>query len=235
MQKFLSACLVFVCGFAYALDRGEVMKEHAQRSIENALYGNSKLDARILNIEGMSSHRVRDLLNNLCSLPNSRYLEIGCWKGSTLISALYRNGGSLEGVVAIDNWSEWGSPRTEFFQNVESYLGNEPLKEFKIIETDCFTLDKAKVFDHPITVYFYDGNHDRLSQKRAFTYYHAVFDDVFIAVVDDWNCEEVRMGTRDAFEELGYQILFEQTFFTDSNGGDKISWWNGIYIGVLKK
>lgn len=39
----------------------------------------------------MSSPKVRHLLNNLCSLPSTSYLEIGTWKGSTWISALFQN------------------------------------------------------------------------------------------------------------------------------------------------
>ena len=53
-------------------------------------------------------------------------------------------------------------------------------------------------------------------------------------IVDDWNWDFVQQGTRDAFNELGYKILFEQSFLTGFNG-DTETWWNGLYIVVIQK
>ena len=65
--------------------------EHVKQSIQNAELGISQLNSKILNLEGMSSDKVRHFLNNICSLEHGNYLEIGVWKGSTFISALYKN------------------------------------------------------------------------------------------------------------------------------------------------
>jgi hypothetical protein len=102
------------------------------------------------------------------------------------------------------------------------------------LEEDCFQVNKRSSFHKPINVYFYDGGHLEWEQKAAFTFYDSVFDDVFIAVVDDWNWKEVRNGTLAAFEELGYRILFSKEFYTKDNC-DTSSWWNGMYIAVIEK
>lgn len=231
-MKISKVISIFLCLLVdlTASNNQEILISHVQRSIENAQKGISQLDAAVLNIDGMSSSSIRHLLNNLCSLKGARYLEIGCWKGSTLVAATFNNETNLDSVVAIDNWVEFGGPRSEFFANVDLYIKNIPLK---FIEQNCFTIDKRQIFHNPVNIYFYDGAHTIEDQIAAFTYFNSVFDDVFIAVIDDWNWERVRKGTLWAFEELGYQILYEQTFFTEGNGSK--TWWNGICIVVIKK
>lgn len=199
-------------------------------SVYHAHIGKSRLTGDILSLEGMSSNLVRHFLNNLCSFRTTNYLEIGCWKGSTFISALYGNNNSVNSAVTIDDWSDFGGPRYEFHSNVNKYISNVP---HKILESDCFRTDLS-VFQYPINVYFYDGDHTEEAQEKAFTYFNPIFADTFIAIVDDWNAEEVRKGTSSAFKKLNYKILFEEQFFTTKNG-DTNSWWNGLYIAVIDK
>lgn len=42
-------------------------------------------------IHGLSTVRTRCLISNLCAKANTNYLEIGVYKGSTIISALFDN------------------------------------------------------------------------------------------------------------------------------------------------
>jgi hypothetical protein len=154
--------------------------EHVKQSIQNAEEGKSKINSkRILTMSGMSSQKVRHLLNNLCSFSQTCYLEIGVWKGSTWISALYGNQDQIHEAVAIDNWSQFNGPRRIFGKNVLRYLGEN---RYVIKNEDSFTIDTTRLFSHPVTCYFYDGHHSEESQRQAFTYYNSIFDDVFIAI-----------------------------------------------------
>jgi hypothetical protein len=211
--------------------REKALISHVTTSIEKAEKGISKLDEHVLHIEGMSSPIIRRFLNNLCALKSARYLEIGCWKGSTLIAATYKNEATLADVVAIDNWSESNGPKNEFLWNVNSYIHTAALRFY---EVNSFSIDKDRIFHQPVNIYFYDGDHSFAAQKAAFTFYDSVLDDVFITCVDDWNWESVRNGTFAAFNELGYEVLYERTFYTPANQ-DTNSWWNGFYIAVIKK
>jgi hypothetical protein len=77
----------------------------------------SNLPNWILEMDGMSGKKYRHFVNNLISkIDNPRYLEVGCWKGSTSCSAIYNNN-----VIAycIDNWSEFGGPKNIFCENVQ--------------------------------------------------------------------------------------------------------------------
>jgi len=200
---------------------------HVKMSIANAKNGISKIDnPEILAIDGMSTSAVRHFLNNLCSLPHCRYLEIGVWKGSTWIAALYNNDNIAE-AVAIDNWSQFGSPSTDFTNNCGRFL--DP-NRYTFVDEDSFKLNPNALFKTPVNVYFYDGCHLKESQKKAFTYYNEIFDHTFIAVIDDWSSEMHRSGTYQAFDELGYEILFEESL---PAGQDQF--WNGQYVAVIRK
>jgi hypothetical protein len=111
--------------------------------------------------------------------------------------------------------------------------GKYGLGNLRILESDCFELD-LDVFDKTIDVYFYDGDHAYESQRKAFTYFDPVLSPVFITVVDDYNYERVRAGTQDAFRELKYDVLFER-FLASSGNGDIGSWWNGLYVALVRK
>lgn len=204
---------------------------HVKKSIIKAKKRKSKLIQPILELEGLSSAKVRHLLNNLCSQPDTSYLEIGCWKGSTWISALYLNQSNFSQAIAIDNWSEMGSPEAEFHANCQQFL---PHYSYRVFSEDCFSIDLKSVFSQLINVYFYDGNHSTLSHELAFTYYNDIFDDVFIAIVDDWDWAGPHLGTRQAFEKLNYQVLFEVEL-PSYTINDKQNWWNGLYVAVIRK
>src|SRR5579864_9299188 len=106
--------------YSSAESKEQTLISHVQKSIELAEKGISKLNLAILNIHGMSSPIIRHFLNNICSLTGANYLEIGCWKGSTLVAAGYHN--PLQDIIAIDNWSQFDGPKAEFQQNVHTYL-----------------------------------------------------------------------------------------------------------------
>lgn len=186
----------------------------------------SKLNKKAYELEGMSSAKVRMFLNHLHEGQNNRYLEIGVWKGSTFYSALYGN--EFEYAVCIDNWSQFGSPKGEFLQNLD-----ELKDKFDYYDEDCFTFDLSK-FKHNFNVYFFDGPHFEKDQEAALTHYIDCLDDEFIYLCDDWNEEEVKKGTRNAIEKLNLEVLQEWELPSNYNG-DRVNWWNGFYVAYCRK
>lgn len=206
---------------------------HVQHSIAMAEIGSSKLSADVLACSGMTSHKVKHFLNNLCSLEQAAYLEIGVWKGATFTAALHGNKTSIRQAVAIDNWSEFNEdkPWHEFSVNCKQFISDI---NYKFYDHECFTIKKDILFDCPINIYFYDGNHTAESQEKAFTYFNSLFAQTFIAIIDDWNHPPVSLGTQTAFKELGYTILFERVLPARFNG-DTTAWWNGLYVAVVRR
>lgn len=167
----------------------------------------------------MSGIKTRHFYNNLLSFDNIRYLEIGCFIGSTVCSAMYNNNAV---VFCIDNWSEFGNQKEIFLKNFNTYKGNN---KAYYIEEDCFKLDVTKL--PKFNVYLYDGNHSKESHYNN-------LDDIFIYIVDDWNWEEIRIATNNVIKDLNFKILYEKSIITEK-GEDSLNWWNGIYIVLLQK
>ena len=208
-------------------------KRHITEAFEAAERCDSKITQAILDIEGMSGKMTRHFYNRLLSMNDARYLEIGTWKGSSICSAMYDNQAK---VVCVDNWSEYGGPKAEFLQNFLRFRGeNNAL----FIEHDCFTLDVTHL--PSFNLYMYDGNHEHESHFHALTHYIDRLDNLFIYIVDDWNKDAVRQGTKDAIRRLNLEVLYEREIrltwdntHTEFNLA-RATWWNGIYVAILKK
>ena len=206
------------------------LKRRLETAIARAAAGRSRLGPEALALEGLSSAAERHLLNNLCAPADVNYLEVGTYKGATLVAASYGNRGRF---TAVDNFSEFshlGAPR-ETFEAVRAEFRREC--RFTFHEADCWSPALRRRLPRGVNVYFYDGRHRYEDQYRAFTHFDPLFADTFIAVVDDWNWEKVRSATRHAFRDLGYRILHERELRT--RRWLKDLWWNGLLVALARK
>jgi len=207
--------------------------QHVINAFENAENDISKITNDILTMDGMTGKKTRHFYNNLLTMKDARYLEIGTWKGSSVCSAMCRNKAT---VVCIDNWSEFGGPKDEFLTNFNTYKGeNNAL----FIEQDCYTVDTSQL--PKFNIYMYDGNHSEDSHYKALLHYYDCLDDTFIFMVDDWNWQDVRKGTLDSINKLNLHIVYEKEIRLTSDNSHtpqpeaSNTWWNGIYVAVLMK
>lgn len=204
-----------------------------EKSFRNAENNISKITDEIINMDGMSGTKTRHFYNNLLDISDARYLEIGTWKGSSVCSAMCGNSAD---VVCIDNWSEFGGPKAVFLSNFEKFKGTN---NATFIESDCYKVDVSKL--PKFNIYMYDGNHTNESHYKALLHYYDCLDDIFIFIVDDWNWKDVRDGTFNSIQKLNLKILYEKEIRLTWNNTHtpvkiaKQTWWNGIYVAVLKK
>lgn len=208
-------------------------KEHIKDAYKNACNKTSKISEEILAMDGMLGIMTRHFYNNMLSLPDARYLAIGTWNGSSVCSAMYGNNAD---IYCIDNWNQFDGQKLQFLQNIEKFKGDNRVS---YIEQDCFSVDLTKL--PKFNIYLYDGDHSMESQFRALVYYYDVLDDTFVYIADDWNDVNVREGTEKAIKFLNLDIYYEKEIRLTFNnthteiGMAKNTWWNGIYIAILKK
>ncbi len=88
----------------------------------------------------MSTKITQNLLNNLCSFGDARYLEIGVLHGASYFAAAYKNAGHFYG---IDDWSKYEDKRKHIEANIEIH-SNDATK-FYFFNEDCWNLDLSKV------------------------------------------------------------------------------------------
>jgi len=206
------------------------MIKHVVDSIDRAVRHQSNLNNTVLSIYGMSSQKVRHLLNNIVSMNDARYMEVGVWQGSTFISALYRN--APLSAIAIDDFHEkWGvaNPQQLFNNNCKKFISCP----YALLCQDFVNVNLASL--PPANIYFYDGAHDQTKQYLGLQKFYPILDQQFIFIVDDYNMIEAKIGTQNAIKDLSLTIQYETVLSSDGKNMNKQLWWNGLYVCVLSK
>jgi predicted O-methyltransferase YrrM len=212
------------------MDKYNTYKTLVDTAFKNAENNISKITNDIIEMEGMTGKKTRHFYNNMLNTEDARYLEIGTWKGSSVCSAMC---GNKAQVLCIDNWSEFAGPKDDFLYNFEKFKGDN---NASFIEKDCYTIDVSLL--PKFNIYMYDGNHSVESHYKALSYYYNCLDDIFIFIVDDWNCKEVREGTFNSIKDLNLKVLYEKEIgstFDNSVTNLSQEWWNGMYVCILQK
>lgn len=199
---------------------------HCEAAVQLALEGASRLTPEVLALEGMTGTKTRHLYNNLCNLPGCRYLEVGCWKGSSTVAALYGNDAT---GTAIDNWSEFGGPKDDFHRVVDSLL---PPGQLHFIDADCWEALDGELPGGPFLVYMYDGGHSAEDHRRAITCAAKHLERRCVVVIDDWNEPCIRQGTEAGLAEAGATVVSKRELFTAGNGIAD-GFWNGVAVFVI--
>lgn len=228
---------------ARARPTAAALRRQAERAIREAEAGRSRLPPAVLALEGLSSPTVRHFMNNVCRFATANYLEVGTWKGSTLISASYGNPGSF---TAVDDFSLRAQPAGEG-QDARTRL-RQVRRRFAarchttFHESNCWSHDLLQRLPREVNVYFYDGPHGFSDQYKAFTHFEPLLARDYLAVVDDWNRPGVRAATRDAIADLGHSVAWEREFFTRgwhvphiTGSWPPVHWFNGLLVAVLRK
>jgi len=214
-------------------------------TVKNALIksknNDSKISEKTKNLPGLTSEKVKHFINNLCELPDCKYLEVGVFQGSIFAAAVERN--DLV-ATAIDNFSESsiipmdsnvninsekGNNKEIFLRNIKDLVLN---KQVNIIDSNVFETDLNKI-SLKNNVIFMDIEHTYESHYNFLNKFYEKIDNTFVYVVDDWNWLQVRDATFKSIEDLKLKTLFKEEIFT--KGEDKNDYWNGLGIFVLNK
>ena len=202
-------------------------KSLIEKSYENAEKNISKINNDIMNIDGMTGIKTRHFYNNILNTDDSRYLEICCWKPSSVYWAMYNNNAK---ILCIENYNKLADAKNEFLNNLNKFKGNN---EVIFIESNCFELDISKL--SKFNIYMYVGIRTELAHYNALFYYYNCLDDIFIYIVDDWNWQEVRDGTNKVIKDLNLKILYEKNIIKSNDITTLHEWMYGIYIVLLQK
>ena len=214
-------------------------------TVKNALIksknNDSKISEKTKNLPGLTSEKVKHFINNLCELPDCKYLEAGVFQGSIFAAAVERN--DLV-ATAIDNFSESsiipmdsnvninsekGNNKEIFLRNIKDLVLN---KQVNIIDSNVFDTNLNKI-SLKSNVIFMDIEHTYESHYNFLNKFYEKIDNTFVYVVDDWNWLQVRDATFKSIEDLKLKTLFKEEIFT--KGEDKNDYWNGLGIFVLNK
>ena len=193
-------------------------------------FENLSLKKALLEIESMSTYAMGHLVNQICkNLSSSQlYVNIGCWKGFSLIAGMIDT--SCE-VIGVDDFSQFGGPREEFFNNFNKHR-KENIHEFYEDDYKVFFKNFEKK-NKKIDFYFYDGEHSYENQYENLEIANEFLSDGAIIMIDDINFTEVENGSKDFVKKYSskYEIVKEIKTY---NNHCHPSFWNGVMI-IKKK
>jgi hypothetical protein len=203
-------------------DTPTVFRDHIIRSFINAKNSISKLTNNVISISNMVGVKKLHFFNNLLEMEDSRYLQLGGWKGATVCSAMYNN---QSHITCIHDWTDFGGPRKIFLDNFNQYIrkNNAVFIEREPIEVDLTIVPKSNIY--------YSCN----DPNKAYTLYYFLpkLEDVFIYIASDWNWGYVRKETYQMFTEFKLGVLFQMT---NSKVNEIIQHWDsGLAVFVLTK
>lgn len=187
-----------------------------------------------INIPGLTSTRIQQLLNGLAS-QSKVYLEIGSYLGSTGAAALKDN--SLDAYF-IDMWEEDLQPIRDdlpelppnnqevFEKNIAPYIGKNRVH---VINEDMYEVDTTQI--KGVDLFFYDGPDGYEHVYKTVLRYRDCFAKQAILVFDDANWTDTVRAADDAVRAAGLTPVYSKKLLNSLE--NERMWWNGIYIIVV--
>lgn len=189
----------------------------------------------LVEVEGMSSPRVCRLLNGLVASmdPGESYLEVGLWKGLTLLSAAYGN--KERRCFGCDRFRLWGRytgwgfrARRALAANVERY--RDQCAQIQLFEMPSERLFERHLVPGPVGVYFYDGDHTYEGTRAGILEGARLLSRRAVVLVDDFADPSIRHGTFEAIYAANLQILWSRFL-----GGWNRGFWHGLGVFYVER
>jgi len=186
------------------------------------------LDRRLRNVlddvPGMATENKLLMLNlavaNLA--PGEVYVEVGCYKGATLVGAA--RGNREARVFACDNFSKFDGTEQILRANLERHAPGQV--EFFNLESRRF-LELAPWRPARVGAYFYDGGHSFRDQFEGLAYAIPSLADDAVVIIDDTNKREARSA-----DALVARLVpgLEPLLDLRTPRNHHPTWWNGIQL-----
>jgi protein O-GlcNAc transferase len=186
---------------------------------------NGRRFTRILDeVPGLARENNLALLNLAASMlePGESYVEVGTYRGTSLIGAMVGNDDA--DFVAIDDFSMSGASREELEANLKHFALELPT----IIEGDAFELvPSGALAGKTVGVYYYDAGHTYEKQLDGLRMIEPWLADRALLIVDDTDWEEVERATRDYLEQQPKARLL--VWIPGKDNGYP-AWWEGVKV-----
>jgi predicted O-methyltransferase YrrM len=183
-----------------------------------------RFDHVLERVPGLARENNLALLNLAASLlgPGESYVELGSYRGTSLIAAMLDNEGKE--FVGIDNFKMGDGSRKQLERNLASF----DLEGATILEGDAFTLvPNGALGERRVGVYYYDGPHSYEAHLQGLVMIEPYLASRALLVVDDSDWEQVADATRDY---LAQQPQARMLVWIPGKDNGLPSWWEGVQV-----
>jgi precorrin-6B methylase 2 len=150
------------------------------------------------------------------------YVEIGSFRGTSLIAAMLGN--EDKDFVAIDDFSMSDATRSKLEQNLASF----GLDGATIIEGDAFEVLRGDALgDRSVGVYYYDAAHTYEQQLEGLQLAEPHLAAASLLIVDDSDWDFVAEAIRDY---LATQPRATSLVRIEGKAGGMQAWWEGVHV-----
>jgi len=231
----------------------KISKEYVEGCLKLADSENSKLTMTERELTGDNSPKLKSFLNNLCAKDGTNYLELGVYRGASLISAMYGN--LKTKAVGVDNFSYdtkevkkvppkgyiWSNVQSALHDRIKVYTNTHGAKVFahenvKIIEEDFTKIEwqKQPRFDVinfdvlPITYDNLDALFDLVIKKATGPECVVVINGYSDIQKSQWVDNALKTYSKD------FEIVFKEQRVSSSQR-DHFGYYSGICVVGLKR
>jgi predicted O-methyltransferase YrrM len=174
-------------------------------------------------VGGLARENNLALLNLAASLlgRGESYVEVGSFKGLSMIAAMLGNSGDF---VGVDNFSMEGGGRALLEKNLRGY----GLTGHTILAGDALVLLRGGALaGRRVGVYYYDAAHDYRSQLDALRLVEPHLVEGALLIVDDTDWMQVRRALRDYLRSQPQARLLLEIAGKDRG---QPWWWEGVQV-----
>jgi predicted O-methyltransferase YrrM len=190
------------------------------RELPQQLEDVARFEAILDDVPGLAKANNLALLNVAarCLGEGEVYVEVGTFRGTSLISAALGNAGPF---AALDNWSMAEGSREQLEANLARYEVNA-----SILEGDAFETLRNGV-PSPIGAYYYDNGHEYEQQLEGLRLAEPYLASPALMIVDDTDWEKVERAVDDY---LAQQPRATEIFRAEGNDRGHPEWWEGMRV-----
>jgi protein O-GlcNAc transferase len=185
----------------------------------------TRFAAVLADVEGLARPNNLALLNLAASLlgPGESYVEVGTYRGTSLIAALLDN--EEKDLVAIDDFSRREGSRELLDENLGRLV---PKGIPTILEGDVFEIVPAGALgERRVGVWYYDAAHDYDSQVQGLRIAEPYLVPGSLLIVDDTDWERVERAVDDY---LADQPRATELLSIDGKDRGHPEWWEGMRV-----
>ena len=191
--------------------------EHFQNVFDVVTRGKSKLGERQEEMYSLAGLPMKHLINSLCDLGYKvNYLEIGPYRGATLVAALWENDVNAYAIenfkydaTSSNRFAEDGHPnvRTALENTIDTYKrawdGKNPVK---VIESDVDNVDLSEI-DKKIDIVFHDGDKKDKDIENFIEKYKSVLDKYCIIAFTKMQDIGIKGKIEDSLKSNNFTII----------------------------
>ena len=172
-------------------------------------------------VPGLATPNTLALINLAASLlePGESYVEVGTFRGTSLVAAMLGNEGDF---VGIDNFTLRDGNREQLDRNLAAF----GLEGATIVEGDAFEVVPAGALEgRQVGVYYYDAAHDYEHQLEGLRMIEPWLALRALLIVDDSEWDEPGRATRDY---LASQPKARLVVELEGKDAGQPQWWSGM-------